>query len=213
MNNPIVRRELVGMLRTPQAFATQAALAIVLTLLVILRWPSAGQVSLTGEQSQQVLGWFGYGLMAALILLVPVFPASAIVRERQQGTLVLLLNSPLSPTEILLGKLMGSLGFVAILLVLSLPAAAACFAMGGIELSQLLLVYGLLALIGLQYATIALYISTRAGTIDSALRLTYGAVLTLVLLPLGRSSFYTTCWGGRRRSCSTGLPPSPRFPR
>jgi ABC-type transport system involved in multi-copper enzyme maturation permease subunit len=185
MMNPIIRREFLGLVRTPQALVAQACLIIALGLLVCVSWPSGAQVSLSGAQSQALLSAFGYGLMAGMILLAPIFPATAIVRERLQGTLVLLLNSPMSAASIFFGKLAGSFGFVLLLLVLSFPASAACFAMGGIDRSQVALLYGLLALLGLQYTTIALWISTRSGSIDAALRWTFAAVLGLVILPLG----------------------------
>ena len=44
-------------------------------------------------------------------------PATSIVREKQRGTLILLLNSPLRPWSIYAGKLIGSLGFVLLLLL------------------------------------------------------------------------------------------------
>lgn len=189
MTNPIIQRELIGLLRTWQAFALQLALCLTLATLVLLRWPPDAQVNLSGDQAQQVLQLFAYGLMVGLILLAPVFPASSIVRERKQGTLALLLNSPLTPWNILFGKLVGVLGYVLILLLLSLPAATACLAMGGVSSSQLLAVYGVLALCATQYASIALYVSTRARSTDSALRVTYGMVLLLAVLTMGPQQF------------------------
>ena len=67
-------------------------------------------MNLSGEQAQAVLRLFGYGLLVSLILLTPVFPASAVVREKQQRTLELLLNSPLTPWSIFLGKTGGVAG-------------------------------------------------------------------------------------------------------
>ena len=190
MANPIIQRELIGLLRTWRAFGLQLALTLVLAVLVLLRWPPDAQVNLTGDQAQQVFQLFVFGLMVGLILLAPVFPATSIVRERQQGTLALLLNSPLRPWDILIGKLVGVLGYVLILLILSLPAAAACWAMGGISLgSQMFLAYGILALAAVQYSSVALFISTRAANTDTALRTTYGVVLLLSVVVLGPFEF------------------------
>jgi ABC-type Na+ efflux pump permease subunit len=69
---------------------------------------------------------FSYGLTTVLLLLAPAFPATSLITERQRGTLALLINSPLGPWSIYLGKLSGVLGFALILLALSLPASAAC---------------------------------------------------------------------------------------
>jgi len=65
--------------------------------------------------------------------------------ERRRGTLALLLNSPLSPAAIYFGKLCGVIGFSLVLLATTLPAAAACHALGGVSLGkQLLALYGVL---------------------------------------------------------------------
>ena len=100
-------------------------------LLVLVRWPTGEQADLTGARALEVLRVFGYGLLAGVLLLTPAFPATALVREKIKGTLALLLNSPMRPWSIYLGKLGGVLGFTAVLLVMTLPAAAACYALGG----------------------------------------------------------------------------------
>ena len=92
MNNPIIEHELNGMLRTRRALVLQVAVAAIFAILVILRWPTDAQVDLSGTQSRQVFRLFGYGLMIALILLVPIFPAVTIVKEKIRGTLALLLT-------------------------------------------------------------------------------------------------------------------------
>ncbi len=190
MMNPIFQRELVGLLRTRKAYAIQAILIGVLTAFVVIRWPDNARADFGGEQAQAVLRLFGYSLLAGLILICPVFPAAAIVREKQDGTLALLIHSPLTPWDIFIGKLFGAAGFAMLLLVLSLPAATACYVMGGVAfVHQILAVYLILLLVALQYATLALCISARTATAVSALRLTYGAILLLAIVPLGPKQF------------------------
>src|ERR1035437_10858099 len=108
MMNPIIQRELIGLLRTWRTFAAQVVLIAVLAALIGLSWPGTGRVNISGEQAQAVLRLFGYGLLASLILLAPIFPASAVVREKQQHTLELLLNSPLTAWSIFFGQLVAS---------------------------------------------------------------------------------------------------------
>ncbi|HIA19394.1 MAG TPA: hypothetical protein EYN70_08270 [Planctomycetaceae bacterium] len=153
--NPIVQRELIGMLRTRKAMAVQVLLVLMFAALVIFRWPSDPTVDLAGNKSQEVFRLFGYGLLTAIIVLVPVFPASSIVREKIKGTLELLFNSPMSPTAIYTGKTAGVMVFVLLLLALSFPAGAACYAMGGISLvNDVMALYCLLALVALQYTSL-----------------------------------------------------------
>ena len=187
--NPIIQRELVSTLRTKRALVIQVLLVSALALLVVLRWPSDAMVNRTGEQSGQVLSIFAYGLMVGLMMMVPAFPATSIVSERQKGTLELLLNSPMSALSIMIGKIIGVSGFALILIVLSLPAAAACYTMGGVDQAQLLKMYAILVFMALQYASLGLLISTFAATTDAALRMTYGAILVLAVVTLGPHEF------------------------
>jgi ABC-type transport system involved in multi-copper enzyme maturation permease subunit len=185
MMNPVVERELLSALRSPKAIAMQVVPALAGALLVLLRWPAEGQVDFAHSQSQQVFHLFGYGLLTALVLMVPAFPAISIVGERLSGTLALLLHTPLRAWSICLGKLAGVLGVAYLPLFASAPAAAACYAMGGIAASDILILYGILALATLQFTALALWVSSHAGSIDSAVRITYGLVLTLTVFTLG----------------------------
>src|SRR6516162_1149626 len=160
--NPIIRRELLEVLRTRKAIMLQVGLALACGLLVLMRWPTTGTADLSGARALQVLRIFGYGLLAGALLLVPAYPATALVREKVQGTLALLLNSPLRPWSIYVGKLGGTLGFTAALLVMTLPAAAACFVLGGAGArGGITALYVVLGLAALQVSTLGLLVSSR----------------------------------------------------
>jgi ABC-type transport system involved in multi-copper enzyme maturation permease subunit len=183
--NPIIRRELLELLRTRKAVALQLLLALACALLVLVRWPTGDLADLSGARSMEVLRIFGYGLLAGILLLVPAFPATSLVREKNQGTLALLLNSPLRPWSIYLGKLGGVLGFTAMLLAMTFPAAAACYALGGTAGSAgITALYAVLGVAALQLATLGLLVSSRAQSTDGALRATYGLVLVVCVLSL-----------------------------
>ncbi len=191
MLSAITRRELTTLLRRRRMMVLVFGLVTLFGLLVVIRWPSDGRVALTGVRSQQVFQLFGYGLLATLLLLLPVFPATSIVREKKRGTLALLLNTPLGPWRIFTGKLLAILALAGIVLVMSLPAASACYAMGGLSLyGDLWKVYLLLMLVALQYSVLALLVSSYAQTIDAAVRVTYGLVLGLSVMTLGPHYFF-----------------------
>jgi ABC-type transport system involved in multi-copper enzyme maturation permease subunit len=184
--NPIIRRELLEVLRTRKAVALQLALGLGCALLVLVRWPSEGTADLNGVRAQQVLRVFGYGLLAGILLLVPAFPATAIVRERIKGTLALLFSSPMSAWSIYQGKLGGVLGFTFLLLAMTTPAAAACYTLGGMGTQGGIAgLYLVLILAAVQLSTLALLVSTYARSADGALRTTYGIVLAVCVLSLG----------------------------
>jgi len=191
MFRALLRRELVTPLRRRRMIVFQIALATLFGLLVAARWPTDGQVSLMGARSQEIFRLFSFGLMATLLLLFPVFPATSIVGEKKSGTLELLLNSPLGAWRIYFGKLLAVLALAGMILAMSLPAAGACYSMGGLSLDQEIgKVYVLLVLVALQYAAIGLLVSSYAQSADSAIRITYGIVLGTALLTLGPHSFF-----------------------
>ena len=183
--NPIARRELTEVLRTRRAVAALVGLAAACALLVLVRWPTGGLSDLSGARSLQVLRVFGYGLLVGVVFLVPAYPATALVRERIRGTLALLLNSPLSPAAIYLGKLGGVLGFTSLALLMTVPAAAACHALGGSPVEGGVgMLYLVLAVAAVQLSTLSLWVSGRTRSTDGALRAAYALVLGLCTLPM-----------------------------
>ncbi|MFO0936803.1 MAG: ABC transporter permease [Gemmataceae bacterium] len=183
--NPIVRRDLLDLLRTRTALLAICVIAATAAGTVLARWPAGGIGDLNGAAALMVLRVFGYGLLASLVLILPAFPATTIVRERVQGTLALLLNSPLSVGSIIFGKVCGILGFTAILLAVTLPAAAACYTLGGSSMSGgVVYLYAVLGAAALQLTSLCLMISSRAQSTDGALRVAYSAVLIICIVPL-----------------------------
>ena len=112
--NPIVGRELIGLVSSRRSLLVQVSLACVFMLLAIIRWPSDAMVDVNGGRALEVFRVFGYGLLIALLLFVPAFPAASIVKERNKGTLALLFNSPMSPWSIYFGKFTGVFVYVAL---------------------------------------------------------------------------------------------------
>ncbi len=182
----IIRRELLAALRTRTAPALQFAVALACALLVLVRWPSADAIDLNGAGAMQVVRIVGYGLLTAVMLLIPAYPATSLVRERNRGTLALLFNTPLPALSIYAGKLIASLGFSMILLVMTFPAAAACYALGGVTAQGgIALLYLVLGVAIVQIATLALLVSSRAQSADGALRFSYALTLAVCVVSLG----------------------------
>jgi ABC-type transport system involved in multi-copper enzyme maturation permease subunit len=124
----------------------------------------------------------------------------------------LLLNSPLRRYEIFLGKALALLGFAAILLFVTLPAMACCFAMGGISLLQDVgMLYALVFVVCCQLIVIGMLVGTFAGSPESALRWAYGATFALVIATLIPWQFLQGSEGylGSIASFIRGLSPVP----
>ena len=190
MANPLWQRELTTLLRQRRMLLLQCGLAVAFALLIVIRWPTEPRLALSGSRSQEVFRLFSYGLLAAVLLILPVFPATSIVRERNQGTLALLLNTPLGAWRIYWGKWLSVMSLAGLILALSLPSAAACYALGGVSLTgDLLKVFTLLLLVAAQYAALGLLVSSYATSADAAVRWTYGIVLASSVLALGPHQF------------------------
>jgi ABC-type transport system involved in multi-copper enzyme maturation permease subunit len=133
--NPILRRELSTRLRSPKALLAIALVAIISCGLVLMRWPSEATIDLVSQGAVQVFQPVSYAIAIAIMMLIPAFPATAIVSERKRGTLTLLLNSPTKPLSIYLGKLFANVLLGILIFSVSLPAIFACYAMGGISIA------------------------------------------------------------------------------
>jgi ABC-type transport system involved in multi-copper enzyme maturation permease subunit len=189
-NNPVLQRELLDRLRSSRTLLAMLAIALGSCALVQLRWPSDSRVDIVSQGALEVFRPLCFGLTAAVMFFVPAFPATSIVSERRRGTLALLLNSPLSPLQIYIGKWLSNVTLAMIFVSVSLPALSACYAMGGISLRSNIFPF-LLVLLGMamQYSSLGLWISVRASHSDSSLRLTYAAVLAIAVLSLGPLAF------------------------
>ena len=188
--NPILRRELFSRLRSPKTFLAILLVAVSSSVLVLLRWPTDATIDLLSQGSLQVFRPVAFALAVAVMLLIPAFPAVALVSERRNGTLALLLNSPTTPLQIYLGKFAGNVLLAAVIFSVSLPALAACFAMGGISLVDHIgpLVLVLFAM-AVQYTAVGLWVSALVNSTDASLRWTYAVVLALAVLSVGPTIF------------------------
>ncbi len=184
-NASVLRRELLDRLRATRTFASVLVCAFLSSLLVWLRWPTDSRLDIVSQGAMQVFRPLAYALAAAVMMLVPAFPATALVRERRSGTLALLLNSPLSRFEIYFGKLLSNFLIAAIIISVSFPALIACYAMGGLSIgTQLVPLLAVLLAMALQFTAAGLWVSSVATSSDASLRWTYAAVVGLVVLTL-----------------------------
>lgn len=178
----IAQREMPSLMRNKQTIWVLLAVAIGFTVTVLFKWPTGGLSSLSGEQPRAAFRSLAITMLTAVVLIVPAFPATGLVKEIRHRTMELLLNSPLQRYEIYFGKALALLGFIIILLTITLPAMTCCYAMGGISLQDdVLVLYGLIAVVCLQLAVLGMLVGTFAGSPESALRWVYGCTFGLVI--------------------------------
>ena len=163
----------------------QLGVLIVFVAIVLLSYPSSALVDQAGSQSRSVYRFFVFSLLATMLLVVPAFPATSIVREKISGSLALLLNSPMSPWAIYFGKFAGIAFFLLILLSLTFPALATCYSMGGVSMIQEILpLYAIVLITGMLLISLGLLVSTFSQSTDTALRVTYFAAFSISIATL-----------------------------
>jgi len=117
-----------------------------------------------------------------LLLVVPMITMRLVSDELRNQTLSLLFSAPLSMTEIILGKYLGVLGFLALVLCLTALMPLALLAGGGLDFG--LLGAGLLGLLLLlaSFAAVGLFMSTLTAQPTIAAIATFGVLLLLWIL-------------------------------
>lgn len=167
--NPIVVRLVQGgSRRSRHNLIRTAYLATLMVVLLILLFPSSGQTVSFQELARD--GAFAFEMVAylqiALIcILSPVFMAGAIAQESNPRTWEVMLTTPLSALQMVLGHLFGRLFFILALLFASLPFFALTQYFGGVPGRTILLSYLVAAGAALLVGSIAvmLAVSRLAG--------------------------------------------------
>ena len=145
--NPILLRVVTaGGRRLRHAFTRWSYLALlVIVLLVALVFSSAGSSSLSdyAKAASNVFSWISYVQLGMICLLAPVFCASAITQERDSQTYNILLATPLSNAQIVLGSLLSRLYYVVALLLSGVPVFAITLLYGGVTASSIALSFAI----------------------------------------------------------------------
>lgn len=180
----IVQRELTGLLRMKRTVLVFTLVALAFSVVVLLKWPTTATADLSGNQARGVFRWLAYAMFFAVALIVPAFPAAGLIREVRRRTMELLLNSPLRPLDIFLGKLIAMLLFCGMLLAVTLPPLSCCFAMGALSTGDVLSLYAILGALCVQLVVFGLLVGTFARTPEAGLRWAYGAMFFLIVVAM-----------------------------
>src|SRR5688500_14040252 len=104
MLRALIFREIASILTSRWPSVLIAGPYILVSALVVVCWPTAGEGDVAGLRARNLFALIGYAQLGGVLLLVPAFPAASVVRERRQGTLALLFNAPIHGSKIRLGK-------------------------------------------------------------------------------------------------------------
>lgn len=163
----IAAREFKGLFLSPLAWVVLAALQVILALLFLARLEeiqlySAQLLAMENAPgtTELVVPPLFTSAAVILLLIVPLITMRSIAEERRNRTLPLLFSAPLSMTEIVLGKYLGVLAFL--LLVVAMIALMPLSLLAGGTLDFGLFAAGLLgiALTAASFAAIGLFMSS-----------------------------------------------------
>ncbi len=194
---PILRRDLVGFLRTRWAFVVILVTLSLTTLVVFQRWTTIRDVwilgavefeSLSGVQEvgRRFFHELIQGQLLILTLVSPLLTATAVAGERERDTLTLLLSSPVRTGRVLFEKFASSQTFVLLLMIGTLPPLSVSLLAGGLAMDEILASQLLCFCAALGYSLVGLFCSTLRPRVYETYLLTGGAILIMALLvPFG----------------------------
>lgn len=166
--NPIVVRVVQGGSKRMQHLWIRAGYLLVLlfaVLIVQLGMEQSGSLANLAKASTRVFTWVSLIQLAMMCFLAPVFTAGAISQERDAETFNVLLTTPLTNAQIVLGSLMSRLFFVFMLLVAGLPIFCITMLFGGVTTDQIFLSFGIAGCTALLTGSLAIVVSvTRIGS-------------------------------------------------
>lgn len=132
--NPIFNRELLTLLRSKKAFVFLTLYLAISIGVILASWPrETTTLLLQGAVSREIFAVFAVGQMLLLALLIPATLGSCMTSEKEGETLDLLLTTPVTADQIVVGKLMSGLVYFLILEVVSIPVLLLCFVIGGLS--------------------------------------------------------------------------------
>jgi hypothetical protein len=182
---PIFQREWLTVPRRSQHYVTRSAYLALLWVLgltawsVLVGWDRTATLGDTARFGTFLFQLLTYWVQLPLLLFFAALSgASTVAREKDRRTFVLLLMTDLRDYEIVLGKLLGSLLQILLLLAGMIPVLAILLLLGGVALEQLAQAVLILAATALAAGSLGALVALWQDKTFPALALT---VLFLVL--------------------------------
>lgn len=189
-------RELRALFASPVAYGVMSLFAVVAGLFFVLyvldfdarvtqleQFQAADQLEQT-NLSDHLLAPFYDTMISVLLFLVPGITMGLFAAEKTNGTQELLMTSPLTIWDVVLGKFAAGAAFVAILVAMVAAFPALLFVYGDPELGKTLT--GLLGvlLVGWTYVSIGAFASSLTRSQVLSFLIAFVVLIALALLPV-----------------------------
>jgi ABC-2 type transport system permease protein len=192
----IARREAGAMFKSPLAWVILAVVQVILGYLFLtnldnffLLQPQLIQLANTPGVTDIVITPLMQVAAIILLMVMPLVTMRSIAEEKRNATLSLLVSAPLGMTEIVLGKFLGLMLFIVILVSMLMLMPLSLYLGTSPDAGKLFSIYlGLLLLLG-AFAAIGLYLSSLTSNQTVAAVSTFGVLLMLWIIDwIGKSS-------------------------
>jgi ABC-2 type transport system permease protein len=191
----LAQRELRTLFVSPMAWSilaiSQLILAFIFLALVegyIINQPQLMMLENAPGVTERIVAPL-YGAAAwVFMMVVPLLTMRIISEERRNHSLTLLLSAPISMTEIVIGKFLGILMFLFIMVSLLSLMPLSLLLAGQLDFGHFASILIALLLLVACFSAIGLYLSTLTNQPTVAAIGTYGALLLLWIIDIGSNS-------------------------
>lgn len=170
----LVRREFLVNLRTTRAFF----LITVAVLLFIIPTAALFPEDMMDARNSNDIHYMLIGfLFVVAALVVPGLSAASVSVEREAETFELLMMSTVSPSGVLIAKLLNAIGFFLLIIVAALPVLSTVLFLPGVEISVLLYSFVILFIYTITLACHGIMCSVIFRRTYTAMMASYGAMI------------------------------------
>src|SRR6476646_6350204 len=125
----------------------------------------AGSLAELAKNSAQLFETLSYSQLALVCFLAPIFTAGAITQEKDSQTYDILLSTPLTNGQIVLGSMLSRLFFIVALLVSGIPIFSITQIFGGVAINAIVKSFGIAAATAFVTGALAMAIAVfKVGT-------------------------------------------------
>ena len=140
-------------------------LLVAIVVFYIMGSDTAGNLDSLAKTSAQLFQYLSYCQLALVCFLAPIFTAGAITQEKDSQTYDILLSTPLTNGQILLGSMLSRLFFIVALLVSGIPIFSITQIFGGVAIKAIVQSFGIAAATAFITGALAMAIAVfKVGT-------------------------------------------------
>ncbi len=180
--NPITLHEFIRYARSGRFWGLMALLLMSGSSILCMVWSSNFNLDPSLPLGRRLFYAVITCQLVVIFFILPGIVAYSLIREREQDTYPLLLTTPLTAAKIIAGKLISTVGVMALLIISTFPLIGICVARGGV--SPLEMVGGILLLLYISFivASFAIYHALNARSTINAIFMTHITLFIAVVI-------------------------------